>query len=348
MKKYAKLEGEDNRRSDMFAILRTKRIKNYTQLSNMFKHNLRERYANNIDEDKSKDNKVYVESIMSGKELKSYYENLEVKEKSNNTIAIELVLTASPEFFQSASQEKIQAWKNAQVSFLKAEYGNKLKFLVCHEDEASPHFHAVISVEERKIHKYKNQKGEFFKEKTTLNSRHFNRDYLIALQTKYAEHNKKFNLNRGMFNSRAKHKELKEFQAEVTKTLKSDYQDDIGKAFDKALKAKSKLGYVNYEDAKSFFIHTMNQATRKNKQLKSALLSNKQYYEKTKKAIEIIAKEKDLDNLRSEYFEAIKDYKDTKKENRDLKFQVNEYEEKQEKQAQKKPDAKVDTRFKIS
>lgn len=332
---------------NMFAILRTKRIKNYTAVSNMFKHNMRQKFANNIDKEKSSLNKIYVDKIMSSSDLKSYYENLEVKEKTNNTLAIELVLTASPEFFDNISKDKLEAWKQAQVDFLKNEYGKRLKFLVCHEDEKSPHFHAVISLEERKIHKYKNQKGEFFKEKTTLNSRGFNREYLIALQSKYAEHNKRFKLNRGMFNSRAKHKELKEFQAEVTKALKSDYQNDLEKAFDNALQKKSKLGYISYNDAKAFFIHSMNNATRKSKQLKSALLSSKQYFDKTKKALEIIAKEKDLDNLRIEYFNSVNNHIKLKNENAELTKIVNEYKDKEEKQAQKKLTVNIDNKLKV-
>jgi hypothetical protein len=331
----------------MFAIIRTKRIKNYTQMSNMFKHNLRQKYANNIDAEKSENNKIYIDKIMSSSELKSYYKELEVQEKSNNTLAIELVLTASPEFFKDISKEKLEAWKNAQVDFLKAEYGKKLKFLVCHEDETSPHFHAVISLEERKIHKYKNQRGEFFKEKTTLNSRHFNREYLINLQTKYAEHNKRFKLNRGMFNSRARHKELKEFQAEVKKSLSVDYDKNIEKAFDKALQDKKKLGYINYNDVKAFHIHTVNNLARKNKNLKTALETTKQYYDKSKKANEVIAKEKDLDNLRVEYFDSVNNHTKLKNENAELTKIVNEYKDKEEKQAQKKLTVNIDNKLKV-
>lgn len=314
----------------MFAILRTKRIKDYTAVSNMFKHNLRQKYATNVDKDKSNLNKVYIDKIMSSSELKSYYDELEVQEKSNSVKAIELVLTASPEFFENISKDKLEAWKKSQVDFLKAEYGKRLKFLVCHEDETSPHFHAVISLEERKIHKYKNQKGEFFKEKTTLNSRHFNREYLIALQSKYAQHNKRFGLNRGLLNSKARHKELKEFQADVKKSLSLNVDEAIEEAFDKALKAKSRMGYIKYTDAKAFFIHTVNRLTRKNKNLKTALQSSKDYWKKSKEADAIKAKEKDLSNLRTEYFESVSKYQNIVKENIELKQQVADYESKEE------------------
>lgn len=315
----------------MFAILRTKRIKDYTAVSNMFKHNLRQKYATNVDKDKSNSNKVYIDKIMSSSELKSYYDELEVQEKSNSVKAIELVLTASPEFFENISKDKLEAWKKSQIDFLKAEYGNRLKFLVCHEDETSPYFHAVISLEERKTHKYKNQKGEFFKVKTTLNSRNFNREYLIALQSKYAEHNKRFKLNRGLHNSKARHKELKEFQADVKKSLTLNVDDGIEKAFDVALKEKTKMGYINYNDAKAFFIHTVNRLTRKNKNLKTALQASKDYWKKSKEADEIKAKEKDLENLRTEYFEGVSKYQNIVKENIELKQQVDYYKEKKKK-----------------
>jgi len=340
----------------MFAILRTKRIKNYTQMSNMFKHNLRQKYANNVDSDKSKNNTVYINKIMSSDDMKSFYSSMGVEERANSTKAIELVLTASPEFFQLASPSMVESWKKSQIDFLQKEYGKKLKFLVCHEDETSPHFHAVISVEETKTHKYKNQKGEFFKEKTTLNSRHFDRKYLIDLQTRYALANKKYSLTRGMYNSRAKHKELKAFQAEVNKSLKSDYSKSLEKAFDNELKHKRKLGYIRYDDAKAFFLHTLNGMNRKNKNLKTALKSSKDYYDLAKKAAqdsEDAIKEKEKrkmdDELRQEYFNVVKDYKETKKDNEDLAKVNNELKEKVnllEYQAQNKTSVKIDNRLK--
>lgn len=342
----------------MFAILRTKRIKNYTQMSNMFKHNLRQKYANNVDSDKSKNNTVYIDKIMSSSEMQSFYDSMGVEEKANSTKAIELVLTASPEFFQMATKETIEKWKKAQIDFLQKEYGKKLKFLVCHEDETSPHFHAVISVEETKTHKYKNQKGEFFKEKTTLNSRHFNRQYLIDLQTRYAKANNRYGLSRGMYNSRARHKELKAFQADVNKSLNSDYSKGLEQAFDKALKAKSKLGFIRYDDAKAFFLHTSNALTRKNKNLKTAVKSSKDYYDiaqqslkDSEKAKQEIEKRKMDDNLRQEYFNSVKDYKGIKEENKTLQKDNEKLKEEVAElkwQAQNKNSVKIDNRYKKS
>ena len=54
------------------------------------------------------------------------------------------------------------------MEFLKEEFGNSLLHVVEHNDEKNEAHQAIILSDKTKLHKYKNQKGEFFKEKTAL------------------------------------------------------------------------------------------------------------------------------------------------------------------------------------
>lgn len=293
-------------------------------------HNLRQKHANNVDLEKSKDNVIYYQHIKNVEELKAYYENLEVKEKSNSVKAMEFVFTASPEFFEKATPGQLEKWKDEQVAFAKSQWGDNLQFLVLHNDEKSPHFHAMVSVEETKTHKYKNQKGEFFKKVTSLNARKYNRDYLRNLQTVYAERNKKFGLHRGLKNSNARHTELKEFQATVKKSIEADYEKNIAKAFEKEFANKKRLGYISYDDVKAFMLHHLNNVYRSKKILKDRDDLTKQYRELANKANEILKSAGDIKDLRDEYFETVKNGQKLKEDNRQLTDEVNQLKKKYE------------------
>ncbi|MCD9227964.1 plasmid recombination protein [Ralstonia pseudosolanacearum] len=65
--------------------------------------------------------------------------------------------------------------------------------------------------------RYKNQKGEFFKETWSLSSRHINPEYLSDLQTRFAENNRKWGLVRGQKGSKAKHQEAGDYEYTIGK-----------------------------------------------------------------------------------------------------------------------------------
>lgn len=306
----------------MFAILRTKKISDYTKASQAFKHNLRQNYRGNVDQERSHLNTVYVDQVTSSEGLRDFYEGLGVQERANSVKAMEFVFTASPEFFEHATPEQFEAWKRAQVAFAKREWGEKLRFLVCHEDESSPHFHAIVTVEEKKTHRYKNQKGEFFKEKTSLNARRFDPEYLKDLQTRYAKTNSEFGLHRGLRGSKAKHKAIKQYQKEVANALNGDYSDDLSKAFDKEFLNKKRLGFISFDDAKAFYIHAMNKALRRNKKLKTALNLSKDYYKNSQIILKRLKTIKDMTKMQEDFIKTIQENKDLIEENKYLKQSV--------------------------
>jgi hypothetical protein len=66
------------------------------------------------------------------------------KVRSNRIRAVEHMLTASPEWFQAASPERVREWVDRSMDFLRTRYGNNLVSAHLHMDETSPQIHAVM------------------------------------------------------------------------------------------------------------------------------------------------------------------------------------------------------------
>ena len=71
-----------------------------------------------------------------------------------------------------------------------------------------------------------------------LNAKRFDRTYLIDLHTRYANHNKKFGLHRGVRNSEANHKDLKQHRADVAEAKNADYTKEVNGYIDKSFLRK--------------------------------------------------------------------------------------------------------------
>lgn len=268
----------------MYAILRTKKIKDNNKFAQMCSHNLRDgkNPEENIDKSKSNQNEILIDEfdLQNVKEfggsysqkIDNYYDKLGVKQRSNSVKAMEFVLTASPEFFEKATAKQKEDWKKHQLDFVKKEFGKNVKLMVLHNDESNQHFHVTVSVEETKTVKFKNRHGAGEKTTTNLNARKFNRSYLIDLHTRYAEHNKPFGLVRGVRGSKATHTDLKEFRADVKEALESDYTKQINKEIDKQFGSKNLLGLPNKftaEEIKEGLTPFVNQLVKRQKSLKT-------------------------------------------------------------------------------
>lgn len=191
-----------------FAILRVEKIKTQGAIASIGKHNERERETPNADYNITPENKTLV-----GDDSLSYLEAWQEKTKdlkirSNAVLALEVVLTYSPEAKIQQSQN-FEAWQAKNIQFLKDTFGedNILKAKL-HIDETTPHIHAVIVP---------------IDDKGKLNARAFTggREKLRDMQTNYAEYMQEFNLNRGIENSRAEHIPLKKFYGAMQDATKT-------------------------------------------------------------------------------------------------------------------------------
>ncbi|GKS97176.1 plasmid recombination protein [Acidovorax sp. SUPP2825] len=236
--------------AELSCILRTAKIKTRGKITQAVEHNLRLRFQPNINTKLTPTNKVVFNSLNASitdaadlqKKLSAYYDGLGVKEKSDNVLMMEFVVSASPAFFKPRDDKKIDAWTKSQLDFFKKEYGSQLKMGVLHLDEKTPHLHFFISTEMKSVKKYRNQKGEFFKESCSLNAKRYNQIYLRDLHDRYAKHNAHFGLIRGVRGSKKKHRELKEFYDLVDEALDTDYQKIVGQLLSYFIQG---LGLVN-------------------------------------------------------------------------------------------------------
>lgn len=298
----------------MYAILRTKRLHG---LESACTHNLRTKKAKNVDPTRSHLNQILVDKLNLNERAKKgptagtyddrlseYYKTIGAKVKEDSVLAMEFVLTASPKFFKNASKEKIEKWKKTQMEFLQKEFGDQLQFVILHLDETSPHLHVITSVEETKIHKYKNRYGSCEKMVCSVNADRYNPIYLQKLQDRYAVTNAKFGLSRGLRNSKAVHTELKEFQVMIKEFLdKKDYTNVIDQIVDNI---PVFLGACKIEKVREAFTPILNQLM---KQSKAARLTLKMLPEKVQFINSLIEENeklnKELKEKKEDYVEAI-------------------------------------------
>ena len=301
----------------MYAILRTKRIKTTGKFTQMCRHNLRDRTENevNINAKKSHLNEILIDEfdLQSSKEfgggyskkLTEYYDKLDIKQRQDAVQAIEIIVSASPEFFKKASKKEKSDWVKHQLDFAKKEYGKNLKFAVLHQDESTPHIHFVISTEITKVQKFKNRYGSCEKTVTSLNAKRFNRSYLIKLHTRYAKHNERFGLVRGAFNSEADHQDLETHRRQVKKASDADYTKEIHEEIDKNF-GGSILGFdkrFTADEIKNGLTPFLNNLVKKQKHLKTKA-------ENTTPAVvqshnEVVQLKEWLEEKKNDYIEAI-------------------------------------------
>ena len=207
----------------MYCILRTKKVKSKLNITQAFEHNLRLRPQGNIDAKKTHKNQILhnplkidlTDAKSMQLKLTEYYKKLEIKERPDNVLMMEFVVSASPQFFENSNNKKIDSWAQSQLEFMKKEYGEQLQFAVLHLDEKTPHLHFHISTEHKTIKRYKNQKGECFREKYSLNAKRYNPEYLRGLQDRFGAHNAVFGLTRGKATSNKAHVPLKDYYKEI-------------------------------------------------------------------------------------------------------------------------------------
>jgi hypothetical protein len=329
-------------------ILRTAKVKTRIQITQACEHNFRLRDQANIDTSKSHLNQVLVNSLGVDTtkandlqlKLSQHYQALGIKEKSDNVLMMEFVVSASPDFFLKKTKAEIDDWAKSQVNFFDRKFGKQVKLAVLHLDEKTPHLHFLIGTEFNSVKKYKNQKGEFFKETWSLNAKRYDKKFLIDLHTEHANHNNKYGLKRGVKGSMRKHSTLKEFYKMVDKAVSADYQKQIQKTID-TLETGLLSGKVAIEEVREKFAPMINSVLKQNKALREKFafdikelankLSKKEDELEVKEA-ELIEKEEVLKSRREVYSQAInkamndaKIIKEQQEEIALLKGEVNKY-----------------------
>lgn len=189
-----------------YAILRTAKLSTWGNIGGSAGHTYREDgMAPNADPARAGLNRTLVGT--SGEvlaDVRKRFDAVTDKPRSNGVKCVELFLGTSPEWAVGKSDEQIQAWAKANVSWLNATFGkSNVTHAVLHRDETTPHIVAYVVPEV----------GGRMSAREILGGR----DKLAAMQTAYADAMKPFGLERGVQGSKARHRAVKTFYADVNR-----------------------------------------------------------------------------------------------------------------------------------
>ena len=185
-----------------FAIYRTAKLKSMGEIGGSLSHTYRTRPTPNADENKLHLNKHIFETY--NQCFDALKNAIPEKRRSNAVLCVEHLITASPDWNGWGTEKESEFFKKS-VEFLNKKYG-KENVIACsiHRDETTPHLIVYIVP---------------IDEKGGLNAKKWlgGRSKLSQTQTEFANEVKHLGLERGLENSKARHKTIKEFYAEIEK-----------------------------------------------------------------------------------------------------------------------------------
>jgi Plasmid recombination enzyme len=198
-----------------YAVARIAKLKQ-SNLGGSGMHVSRSRSTPNADLSKLKDNQTLIHNddldLPLSEVVHTKIHSVEQRRKIrlDAVYAVEILLTASPEYFRPNDPSKygdyqpdrLDSWAQASKNWLQREYGDKIVRAELHLDEATPHIHAYLVPTD---------------ENGQLNCKKIfgGRAKMFAFQDSYAAATQHLGLERGMKNSRAEHTTVKDYYSVV-------------------------------------------------------------------------------------------------------------------------------------
>jgi len=187
-----------------YAVLRIAKVKTMGHVAGLGLHVERERETRNADEARRTQNERLAGTGDWSADVARRLADAPTI-RTNAVLAIEHVMTASPEFFAAGDERRVAAWRDASMAWLRETYGERnVVAAVLHRDELTPHIQAlVVPIDDH----------------GRLNARGFiggDRGRLSALQDSYHEAVGRLGLERGVRGSVAEHQTVKEYYAKIS------------------------------------------------------------------------------------------------------------------------------------
>ena len=197
-----------------YCICRISKLKSGGSITASEQHTLRQRETPNAD--LSQENERFISYPYTPPDTsleKEVFARIgEQKIRKDAVLCVEILLTASPEYFRPDDHGKagkwdadqLDQWKQSNRHWLDQKFGDRIVRAELHLDESTPHIHAYLVP---------------LDDKGKLNCKsHFGgRVKLSQFQDSYAQAMQPIGLERGIKGSRAKHTEVKEYYAAVVK-----------------------------------------------------------------------------------------------------------------------------------
>jgi hypothetical protein len=187
----------------MKAVCRVAKVKGAGSISGKSDHNYRQGHVPNADPERRHLNHEYVLNYETlAKAIDARIKNAGISRVRKDAVkGMEFILTASPDAFkrdqagQVTDDYRKSTWLQENLKFMKDQYGPNLVAFTLHQDEKTPHIHAIVVpiTDDKRL-----SAKELFNPKT-----------LRQLQTDYAAAMKPFGLERGIEGSRAQHVSMK-------------------------------------------------------------------------------------------------------------------------------------------
>lgn len=194
----------------LYAVFRVDgKHKTLSSIKGFQKHMEREQETLNADSNKTYNNRILIGNSNIYKLMKDNISDCKLRKNGN--IATELLLTASKQYFDNISPEQKEMWIDENIKFINKHFNESCIYAVLHEDETTPHIHALIS------QRAKDRWGN-----TVINnSIHFGgtKEIMREWQDKYSESMSQFNLSRGIRFSKAHHVKIRQFYALINDNM---------------------------------------------------------------------------------------------------------------------------------
>jgi hypothetical protein len=186
-----------------YAIMRAKKLATSGGVASSLKHNFRERETPNADADRTPDNEQHGPATSTSQAMGQLRELLPEKRRKDAVLAVEYLMTASPEWWKSSSENQQKEFFARSLTWLKDKYGAQNVFVATvHRDEKSPHLAAFVvpmTVDGRLSAK------EFIGNRTKMSSD----------QTSFAEAVRDLGLERGIEGSKARHQRVQQHYGQL-------------------------------------------------------------------------------------------------------------------------------------
>ena len=185
-----------------YAIMRAKKLANMGSVAASLQHCYRERETHNADQERTPDNQ-HLGAKSTDEAMGKLRALLPEKRRKDAVLAVEYVMTASPEWFATATPEQEKALFQRSLQWLADKYGaDRIVTASIHRDEATPHLSAfVVPLTQDK----------------RLSAKEFigSRDKMRADQSTYAACVADLGLERGIEGSKATHQTIQQHYAAV-------------------------------------------------------------------------------------------------------------------------------------
>lgn len=232
-----------------YAILRTAKHKSARSVGGMGRHMNRTRETPNADPERRSTNATYTPADgwvrwseraprNLAEQLRERLADFEQRGgtlRKDSVLAVELMLSASPDWFKTASREQTQEWLRRNIEWIEDTFGrDNVLQVALHLDETTPHLHAFLvpEVEMIETRGRKPKAGGPASVKTpkpALAANHWldGRAKMGELQDRYAAAMAPVGLERGLKGSGARHRTIRAYYGAAEAVMRGQQPEGI-------------------------------------------------------------------------------------------------------------------------